>query len=420
MAIYDDKTQWIIKSGKYYFINTIKSRNEAVFKASYIVGSNLHIEGKITASFDLIVLGDVEAQEIDVKGVFICLGNCIVNNSITVQGKMFGKTIRAKNIEVHDEITAQEIDVDVLNVEGNIIVGQTLAVEISAESGQKILCGETAYGAGTISAHEIITGEELDMDDGTKSIVKPRRILVEATQESQLEFFGKKYSIRNDYNSYLTILSNNFENDTLKSSIVRWRSALNEVREIIKQSKFVCYDIGILLSLIELSNSAYFIGWEKIEQWQQIFLDKFNKMANGEELEIPKLLSLNNLAIDQRIRHKTYGTGTIKKLSNGNIVKATVTFDSGKTIDFQMDIAIKHFSLVEDTELTPEEILKKLFIKPEGYGEWLAYLNVLRTYRNKLSKKLYSLSMDMLYSAIGIKVKFLMDRIKENGWEDNV
>ena len=75
MAIYDDKTQGIIKSGNYFFINAIKSRTEAIFKASYIVGSSLHIDGKITASFDLIIVGDVEAEDIDIKGSFICLGD---------------------------------------------------------------------------------------------------------------------------------------------------------------------------------------------------------------------------------------------------------------------------------------------------------------------------------------------------------
>lgn len=419
MAIYDDKAQGIIKSGNYFFINAIKSRTEAVFKASYIVGSNLHIEGKITASFDLIVLGDVEAQDIDVKGNFICLGNCNVSNSIIVQGKMYGKNVLAKNIEVHDEITANEIDVDILNVDGNIIVGQTLAVEISAESGQKILCGETAYGAGTISANEIITGEELDMDDGDDAIKQPNRILVCEPKEGWIETLKRKYASKNDYNSYLTELQKNDKNIVLQD-IERWRKTLTEVSNIVKQQKFTCYDVGMLVSLIELSNSTYFNGWEKVAQWEQYFLDKFNKMANGEELEIPRSLTLNNLAVNQKIKHKIYGVGTIKNISKTNIVKAIVAFDSGKTIEFQMDIAIKHCSLAEDNALSPEEVLKKLFIKPEKYGEWLAYLNVLRIYGNKLSKKLYSLSMDLLYSAIGIKSKFIMDRLNENGWKDNV
>ena len=115
MAVYDDKTPGIIKSGNYSIISSVKSRTEAVFKASYIVASGIQVEGKITALFDLIVIGDVVAHDIDVKGKFVCIGNCQVGNSVTVQDKLFVKEIRAKSIEVHDDITAQEIDVDVLS-----------------------------------------------------------------------------------------------------------------------------------------------------------------------------------------------------------------------------------------------------------------------------------------------------------------
>ena len=177
MAVYDDKTPGIIKSGNYSMISSVKSRTEAVFKASYIVASGIQVEGKITALFDLIVIGDVVAHDIDVKGKFVCLGNCQVGNSVTVQDKLFVKEIRAKSIEVHDDITAQEIDVDVLRADGNVIVGQTLATEELAYSEQNILCGETAYGAGRISAHAIITGEELDMDDGEDAVVDPNKIV---------------------------------------------------------------------------------------------------------------------------------------------------------------------------------------------------------------------------------------------------
>lgn len=419
MATYDDKTQGIVKSGNYFFINSIKSRTEAIFKASYIVGSNLQIEGKITALFDLIVVGNIYAHDIEVKGNLICLGNCTVINSITVQGKLFAKSVRAKTIEVHDEITAQEVDVNFLNVDGNIMVGKTLAVENSVDCGQKIMCGETAYGAGTLSAYEIITGEELDMDDGFKSVLEPCRIQTVEVKGHEIGMLGKKFAIRNDYNSFLTELKK-VNNVSLDGSINRWKRTLDEVSDIVKQHKFACYDIGILLSLVEISNSIYFSGWEKIEQWQQYIFDKFNKIANGEELEEPTPLTLDSLAVDQRVRSKIYGLGTIKKLSKIPHIKATVAFDTGKEADFQMDIAIKHFSSVEDDILSPEKRLEMLFIKPKEYGEWLAYLNVLRTYGNKFNKNLYNISIDLLYSIIGIKSKFIMERLKENGWKDNV
>lgn len=418
MAIYDDKTKGIIKSGDCFFLNNIRNDSEAIFRASYIIGSDLRINGKIAASFDLIVLGDVEAQDIDVKGRFLCIGNCFINNSITVQGKMLGKKVRAKYIDVHDELMAQEIDVYALSVEGNIIVSQTLAIDISADSSQKIICGETAYGAGKISAYEVITGDEIDMDDGIKAVVAPSRISFGSGIQTNANW--KKFAVKNDFKSYLTELRNEIEDKTLQTSIGRWENALNVASKIIKQEEFKCYDIGVLLSLIELSNSTYFNGWEKIEEWQKDFLDKFNKMANGVDLKIPKLLTLDALTVGQRVKHTIYGIGTIKALNKGSIVKATVSFESGKTNDFQMNIAIKHFSLAEKEDLSPSEIQKMLFIHPNEYDEWIEYLNILRLYGDNLSKKLYDISIELLYSSIGIKSKYMVDRLKENGWKYNV
>ena len=83
MAVYDDKTSGIIKAGdrdNCFIISNVKSRTEAIFKASYIVASSMRVSGKITALFDLIVLGDVEADDIEVKGKFICMG-CLLYTS---------------------------------------------------------------------------------------------------------------------------------------------------------------------------------------------------------------------------------------------------------------------------------------------------------------------------------------------------
>ena len=71
------------------------------------------------------------------------------------------------------------------------------------------------------------------------------------------------------------------------------------------------------------------------------------------------------------------------------------------------------------SEYTPEELISKLHIEAMEYGEWLAYLNVMETYDHMYSKKLCDIINDLLYSKIGLKTKFILDRIKENGWADN-
>ena len=418
MAVYDDKTPGIIKSGNYSMISSVKSRTEAVFKASYIVASGIQVEGKITALFDLIVIGDVAAHDIDVKGKFVCLGNCQVGNSVTVQDKLFVKEIRAKSIEVHDDITAQEIDVDVLRADGNVIVGQTLATEELAYSEQNILCGETAYGAGRISAHAIITGEELDMDDGEDAVVDPNKIVFDDNSGNQKSVNGKKYAEKNDFESYLGELFDNCGMDDIKQyTVVRWLRILKKVCEVEQQTNFECYDVGLVLGLTEICFSEYFRGWETIAKWQKDFLEKFNKMANGESVSQETKLTVKTLFVGQRLVHSTYGIGSIVDIKKKDKTLVEVLFDSGKKLSFQMEIALKFFSRADAP--TAEEIINKLYIKPEEFEEWANYIQILEVYGHMFSPKLNECAMDLLCSKIGVKSKFVIDRIKENGWSDD-
>ena len=418
MAVYDDKTPGIIKSGNYSMISSVKSRTEAVFKASYIVASGIQVEGKITALFDLIVIGDVAAHDIDVKGKFVCLGNCQVGNSVTVQDKLFVKEIRAKSIEVHDDITAQEIDVDVLRADGNVIVGQTLATEELAYSEQNILCGETAYGAGRISAHAIITGEELDMDDGEDAVVDPNKIVFDDNSGNQKSVNGKKYAEKNDFESYLGELFDNCGMDDIKQyTVVRWLRILKKVCEVEQQINFECYDVGLVLGLTEIRFSEYFSGWETIAKWQKDFLEKFNKMANGESVSQETKLTVKTLFVGQRLVHSTYGIGSIVDIKKKDKTLVEVLFDSGKKLSFQMEIALKFFSRADAP--TAEEIINKLYIKPEEFEEWANYIQILEVYGHMFSPKLNECAMDLLCSKIGVKSKFVIDRIKENGWSDD-
>ena len=82
-----------------------------------------------------------------------------------------------------------------------------------------------------------------------------------------------------------------------------------------------------------------------------------------------------------------------------------------------MEIALKFFSRADAP--TSEEIISKLYIKPEEFEEWANYIQILEVYGHMFSPKLNELAMDLLCSKIGVKSKFVLDRIKENGWSDD-
>ena len=51
------------------------------------------------------------------------------------------------------------------------------------------------------------------------------------------------------------------------------------------------------------------------------------------------------------------------------------------------------------------------------YSEWLAFLSILETYDHVFIPNLRKILNDLLYAKIGLKTKFVMERIKENGWD---
>ena len=81
-----------------------------------------------------------------------------------------------------------------------------------------------------------------------------------------------------------------------------------------------------------------------------------------------------------------------------------------------MDIAINFFVLEKKSKYTPEELKEKLFIEPSEYGEWIAFLSTMETYGNLFGSNLSNIIKEMLYAKIGVKTKFISDRIKDNGW----
>lgn len=208
MILYDDKTKNAIKTGNQLLYPNINQSDDVTFKASYIISGDLHCTGKISALFDLIVFGDVIAEEMDIKGRFVCMGRCDISGTIIVQNDIWAEDIQANSVVCHDRIVAQSIDADTVIADSNIIIGKTLAIEKKAQTYQNIICGETAYGAGKIVASSILTAEPLDLDDGEDALESPFQYAPKSSSSGNTELSREsaKYALNNDYSGFLSKL----------------------------------------------------------------------------------------------------------------------------------------------------------------------------------------------------------------------
>jgi len=358
MTTYDDKTKGIVASGGRFILPQYKEYNEVTFKASYIVVPDLVCTGKITALFDLTILGNVEAAEIDVKGKFVCLGNCTVGGSIVVQNEIWANDIRASKIESHDRIVAQEIDGDTILADGSIVVGKILAVERLAKTEKNILCGETAYGAGKVAANTIITGEPLDLDDGEDAVESPNFYKPKPTantavvnsaaspvEPTDLIAIGESsYAPNGDFFGYLNVLTNAMLDVDVKAKFKRWHDVLSEATMVKRTSSLGGYtNIALLIWMAEIAWSDYFKEWDAVDD----LFDTFESHFKG-------LIGQDKSAVVCSI---------------------------------------------------------------DCYDSWLEALSVLSRFGALIDRDVYNTAFELLVSNLGIKAKFVSERLNEKGWE---
>jgi len=419
MVIYDDKTPNAITSGTQLLIPISHSSEDVTFKASYIVSSNLNCKGKVTALFDLLVFGDVHADEMDVKGRFICMGHCVVTGAIVVQNDMWCEDVQASSIVCHDRIVAQSIDAGTIVAEGNIIIGKTFAIEEKAKTNQNILCGETAYGAGKIIASHILTVEPLDLDEGEEALESPfqytpstdSEVFIESSKESA------KFKNNNDYSGYISTLIK-YSEDYTRKRLKKYLNVLKTVEMAIPSSISELRDVALLIWLIEISQSVYFKSWNTITEWTTAVLGHFQNMAEGKLSLLDQGKPADKLLKGYTISHAKFGIGVVENIvPSGSGKMATINFEKVGEKKFHLPDSLKFFMLLSETSaISGEETKNSMTCDINDYDEWLYALEIINKSKDHLGEALHNAIFELLIEKIGLKAKFVKDRFVEKGW----
>lgn len=141
----------------------VQCDKQLVFNESYTVVGRILKAPSIYASYDLTVIGDIEADEIKIRGnLFVvgnikagsisCLKSIICNGNIDA-GKIFGDEITAENINCHN-----------LSCNGNVIVRSVIDVQESIKVDKSVLTGEGILGSGQFSAKNAVAAEYFEFD----------------------------------------------------------------------------------------------------------------------------------------------------------------------------------------------------------------------------------------------------------------
>ena len=423
MVVYDVKTPNTITAGTQLLIPSSHSSEDVTFKASYIVSSDLSCQGKVTAFFDLVVFGDVHADEIDVKGRFICMGHCIVSGAIVVQNDMWCEDVQAASITCHDRIVAQSIDADTIFADGSIIIGKTLAIEKKAQTNQNIICGETAYGAGKIIALSILTVEPLDLDDGEEAFESPFQYLPKTQSESTIIVSKEsaEYEKDNDYSGYIAALIKNSE-ENVQKQLKKYLTVLKSVEMATPSSITEFRDVALIIWLVDLSNSGYFKGWSTISEWTEAVLAHFQNVAEGKVTGSMQGKPAEKLLKGYIVSHTKFGIGVVEDIVSSETgtylnTMAMINFDEYGVKKFPIPDALKYFLVLSETSTsTSEEIKNSMTCEINDYKEWLTALEIINENKGLFGENLHNAIFELLIEKIGLKAKFVEDRFKEKGW----
>ena len=423
MILYDDKAKDAIKAENQLIFPNVNESDDIIFKASYIISGNLHCSGKIAALFDLIVFGDVIAEEVDIKGRFVCMGRCSISGTITVQSDIWAEDIQAKCVICQDRIVAQSIDADTVVAYGNIIIGKTLAIEEKAKTYQNVICGETAYGAGKIVASSILTAEPLDLDEGEEALESPFQYTPKSSYSGTAELSKEsaKYRKNNDYSGFLSTLLKT-PDKSMKARFSHYLTVLKAVEMAYPEKISELRDAALLIWLIEISNSDHFKDWPKIKEWTEFVLSHFKEMAEGKPFGVHEPRPASKLDIGYTVLHKQYGKGVVRSIlqssSAGKVSHmALVEFELHGEKKFPLPDSLGVFSILSEHEISSEDEVKSLIeCNINGYFEWLSALQSIYTHKEYLGISLYNIIYNLLLAKLGLKPKFVEDRFKEKGW----
>lgn len=156
-----DKADIIL--GKRNILESFESKDVVIFNESYTVVGELLSAKKISALYDLTVLGDINANEILVNGDLTVIGN-ITSEKLTCANYLICQgEVESKSIDVGN-IIADSIRCESFNCEGNAVIKNTIDIDDNCKVDNVIFAGEGIVGAGSFSALNAIANEYFEFD----------------------------------------------------------------------------------------------------------------------------------------------------------------------------------------------------------------------------------------------------------------
>ncbi len=115
--------------------------------------------------------------------------------------------------------------------------------------------------------------------------------------------------------------------------------------------------------------------------------------------------------------HSSFGKGIVTEIQDGGKY-AQVEFEEVGIKLFPLPNSLKFLKILSEKQgISSGEIRNLIVCDISNYDEWLVALSILNTNKTVLGEDLYNAIYDLLLSQIGLKTKYIKDRLREKGWD---
>ncbi len=141
----------------------IQTDKRLVFNESYTITGIKVAAPSVYACYDLTVIGDLDVEEIEVRGNLYVMGNIKTKKLSCLKSIICSGDIDAETI-YGSEIVANDIVCSSISCTGNVVVKTTIDVGESLQSEKSIMAGEGILGSGRFSAKNAVAVEYFDFE----------------------------------------------------------------------------------------------------------------------------------------------------------------------------------------------------------------------------------------------------------------
>ena len=158
----------LLQAGNTNVAEAVETDDDLYFNETYVVIGARLSGNMIHATYDLTVIGDVEADTIEINGELTVNGN-IKADKLRCRRLVCTGKVCVKELLCDEDSFSKSISTNILQTQGSFIVLDSLVVDEKCQAERNIITGEGLSGSGALVAENVIAGEYFDFDGGVSA-----------------------------------------------------------------------------------------------------------------------------------------------------------------------------------------------------------------------------------------------------------